>query len=87
MSICYNLRSFGLSIETSKFLNVQLAIAILVKVLEKHTDLAGREVEGMALQDLGGLFQSDEAIAITVILLELGHQCFLTETKRSGKGE
>ena len=65
---------FGLGVEPSELLYVQLPVAVAVELPQQHDDLAGREVEWRTLQDRRCLVQSYEPVTVLVEFLELRHQ-------------
>ena len=74
---CINTRGFGFGVEVSELLDVQLSVAVFVELPQQYADPAGREAIRRILQNARRFVQSDVAVPVVIVLLELRHQLHL----------
>ena len=77
------LRGSGFGVEPGELFDVESSVAVAVEVPEQERDARRREVERRTLQNVGRLLQSDVAVAVDVVLLELGNQLRLAVDTRT----
>ena len=69
-----DVRGLGLGVEVGEFFDVQFPVAVLVELSQQDLDSSGWKAVRRILQYARRLVQSDVAVLVVVVFLELGHQ-------------